>query len=342
MGEDGVRKTRIALALKADTTADARRAMDAYAGQVDLVELRLDLMREYSLRELLRDRPCPVIVTNRPVWEGGSFSGHEDSRIRILLEAAERGAEHVDCEAAAVARLGAGCFRPSKLIVSKHDFQKTPDLHDAYRSICALQPDVVKVVGMAVSLSDPIHALDVLRRADRPAISLTMGRKGVISRILAGKYGAYLTFVSREAGAGQTAPGQVSAAVLRDTYCIDFLNGDTQVYGYIARTGVITNVELARANAALRAKGVNAVVVPLEIDNESLPALLDACRGLGFVGFAVHPSAAHEILSWAPRSETPAKPGPRTGWVLSAKAQWTARMLDPFSLEEAAHLWTTV
>ena len=39
-----------------------------------------------------------MIVTCRPVWEGGQFSGSEEERRRFLSEAVELGAEYVDIE----------------------------------------------------------------------------------------------------------------------------------------------------------------------------------------------------------------------------------------------------
>src|SRR5437016_6507662 len=80
-----------------DTTAELRQKRDAVT-DADLVELRLDTVSDPSAAGALADRRCPVIVTCRPQWEGGSFNGSEEERKTILAEALALGAEYVDVE----------------------------------------------------------------------------------------------------------------------------------------------------------------------------------------------------------------------------------------------------
>ena len=80
-----------------DTTDELRARRDA-ACEADLVELRLDTVRDLDLAGALADRTCPVVVTCRPVWEGGRFRGSEEDRHGILRRALELGAEWVDLE----------------------------------------------------------------------------------------------------------------------------------------------------------------------------------------------------------------------------------------------------
>ena len=57
-------------------TFEAMRAAQLAAEpHADLVELRLDTMERPSVQGLLDARAKPVIVTCRPVREGGQFSG---------------------------------------------------------------------------------------------------------------------------------------------------------------------------------------------------------------------------------------------------------------------------
>src|SRR5690242_15911347 len=93
----------LCLTVTAATTAELRRARDA-AREADLVELRLDTVTEPDVRGALAGRSRPVIVTCRPRWEGGQFSGSEEERLRILAEALDAGAEFVDVEWKADAR----------------------------------------------------------------------------------------------------------------------------------------------------------------------------------------------------------------------------------------------
>ncbi len=275
----------IALALAAKTTGEARRTLEAYAGKVGLVELRIDGMRECNLHALLHDKPCPVIVTNRPVWEGGRCDGDESARLGALIEAAAEGAEHIDCELAAIERLDRRALGNAKLILSHHDFTRMPDLAQALYRCRVAGADIAKAVGMASTILDAAMALRALQSADTPAISLAMGAPGIVSRILAFKYGAYLTFASLGEPGRETAPGQVSIEVLHGTYRVDEIDAETRVGGYLAPAPAPLE-ELAHINVQLRRKGCNAVVVPLELGSEHPRDVISAFTALGFTGFA--------------------------------------------------------
>src|SRR6187455_752593 len=64
----------------------------------DLVELRLDGVKDVDVRGALHGRRTPAVVTCRAAWEGGRFDGSEDERRAILRQALESGAEFVDVE----------------------------------------------------------------------------------------------------------------------------------------------------------------------------------------------------------------------------------------------------
>src|SRR3972149_5130170 len=82
------------------TTEELRRARDL-AAPADLVELRLDGVERPDVSGAIEGRLRPVIVTCRPEWEGGAFSGCEEDRRRVLCDAVAAGAEFVDVEARA-------------------------------------------------------------------------------------------------------------------------------------------------------------------------------------------------------------------------------------------------
>ena len=87
----------LCVTVTAPTTADLRRARDEVA-DADLVELRLDTVSDPDVAGALEGRRTPVIVTCRPTWEGGAFTGSEEQRRRILSEALALGADYVDVE----------------------------------------------------------------------------------------------------------------------------------------------------------------------------------------------------------------------------------------------------
>ena len=56
---------------------------------------------------------------------------------------------------------------------------------------------------------------ELIRDRQKPTIALCMGEAGLISRVLAKKFGGFLTFASLEPGKG-TASGQVESFFIRD------------------------------------------------------------------------------------------------------------------------------
>ena len=105
---------------------------------IQLVELRLDYIQgEVNVRRLLKDRPCPVIITCRRKADGGRWEHSEDARQTLLRTAIVEGADYVDLEddiAAKVPRYG-----KTKRIVSHHDFGKTPaDLTLLHKRLAAV------------------------------------------------------------------------------------------------------------------------------------------------------------------------------------------------------------
>jgi len=102
-----------------------------------------------------------------------------------------------------------------------------------------------------------------------------MGEAGVISRILAGKFGAFLTFASLDRDSA-TAPGQVSIEQMRDLYRWHKIQSVTKVYGVVA-SPVAHSMSPAIHNAAFDAAGYDGVYVPLLVQPgyESFKAFME-------------------------------------------------------------------
>ena len=274
-------ETRLICPLTAPDVASMRRAMDeAAALGADAVELRLDYLRqppdEGQLKSLLDAPPLPTIVTCRPVAEGGRFEGDEGRRLRVLHEAARLGCDWVDVELS----VPPGERPRGRIILSHHDFDRCPDdLERIAARLDASQPAVSKVAFAAAGPEDAFRAFDVLRAAARPAIALAMGEAGLISRILAAKFGAFGTFAAPAAGA-ESAPGQPTVREVRDLYRWETINENTSVFGVVG-CPVAHSMSPAIHNAAFAAAGIDAVYVPLLIQpgaenfNRFMDALLD-------------------------------------------------------------------
>lgn len=280
--------TQLALSVVARDSDAAREVMARHHGLIDVAELRLDLMERFDLAALLRDRPCPVIVTCRPVREGGRFSGSEERRLDVLEAASALGAEHLDCEWDSWERLRARKVA-AKVIVSRHFFDAMPDdLLGVHAGLAALQPDVVKVVGMARAVRDAAAPLAVLRKAAIATIALAMGEKGELSRLLAGKFGAYLTFGAAGDGA-QAAPGQVTVRRMREVYFTHLIDPGTRIHAWLTPCAPPERA-VQDVNEALRGAGLNAVVVPVPVADEDPAEVLRAFEAVGITDFAMHPA----------------------------------------------------
>lgn len=217
----------ICASINAHDTMEALAQMELAFGLAEMVELRLDLMREWDLKALLNQRKGPVVVTARPTREGGGFTGSEEDRLELLAEAVDLGADFVDVELSTEARLLEtlrGRLRSSgsatRLILSWHDFENTPParaLKALAQSCMRAGVDIAKIVTTALR---PQHNLATLelnawgKAHGIPVISFCMGQLGRASRVLAPMMGAPFTYacLSREK---QVAPGQLEVSELR-------------------------------------------------------------------------------------------------------------------------------
>jgi len=252
---------------------------------VKLVELRLDcIQREPQLKRLLRDRPCPAIVSCRRVSDGGRWSGSEDARRMLLRSAIVEGADYVDLEddvAASVPRYGA-----TRRIVSHHDFQKTPpDLAGLHARLASLDADVVKIATMANHPVDNLRMLDLVRSSRVPTVGICMGDIGVPTRILAGGAGAPFTFATFHDDR-VLAPGQIGWQRMRDVFRFDSITAATRIFGVVADP-VGHSLSPAVHNAALAAAGIDAVYVPCRVPAEQIDEFLETASRWPLAGLSV-------------------------------------------------------
>eukprot|EP00798_Chlamydomonas_sp_ICE-L_P001721 gene1721-33129_t len=123
-----------------------------------------------------------------------------------------------------------------------------------------------------------------------------MGEKGVITRLLAAKYGGVLTFAAR--GGKSSAPGQPDIKQLRELYNYHKQGKDTKLFGIIGNPVSHSRSPLIH-NTAFQHIGFDGVYVPLLVDD--LARFLEAFDARhDFVGFSVtipHKEAALKLAS---------------------------------------------
>jgi len=204
---------------------------EAESSGVNLIEVRLDYMREFSpdnidlLKDIVRVSSVPLIATNRHRGQGGVCTLSEEERIKVLLKAAETGFTYVDLELDTqslheiVRRIKA---YGAKVIISHHIFTHTPPVREL-ETIVLRQveagADICKVVTMANSIDDSVRCLVFTYEMSGKVnlVCFAMGEMGVLSRVLSPLFGAPFTYISLRRGL-ETAPGQITIHELRDIY----------------------------------------------------------------------------------------------------------------------------
>lgn len=279
--------TYLAVSISGDDIAAFAAQMDrARQGGADLVELRLDslaALNAETVRMLLRradELGLRVLATCRDPAEGGLRDHPLDLRIEMLCEAARHGALFIDCEYANYCRVDnrrrhlvrvmidaalLAAPRPCYLILSVHDFERPlADPRAILREIRqSCREAIPKLAYRAAHVNDSLDALSLFTRIPLGEIVICMGEAGAITRLLAGRFGALLTYASLDDETA-TAPGQVSLATMQDLYRFNAIGPATRLFGVIGDP-VAHSMSPAIFNACFDAAGVDAVYVPLPV-----------------------------------------------------------------------------
>ena len=274
-------------------------AMEALAIHVSGVpvgyELRLDYLQDFSqfesqLHQMLTRLHFPqTIATCRMAAAGGMMHGDTGRPSGILSAAVRAGCQWVDVEIESVQKGGVALFkelRPAKIIVSYHDFQKTPPLAPVYRRMVRLPVQVVKIATQGRYLRDNLQIRRLLkahRRGNPKLVALAMGASGIPSRLLSLLWGSAFTYAS-PLNHSPAAAGQIPAEVMRSVYRVERLDSRTHLYGVLGSHASMS-LSPAMQNAAFQAKHVNAVFLPCQ--TSKLADFLAFARGVELQGFAI-------------------------------------------------------
>lgn len=201
----------------------------------DAVELRVDLLKDYSAEfvgiqvAILRaTAKIPIVFTVRTQSQGGKFPDNDFEGAAALYNVALRmGCEYIDVELTWPEDVIQGVVSAkgsSRIIASHHDPQGTLSWKNGswiqfYNR--ALQfGDIIKLVGVARSQDDNFALANFKQRMlaahETPIIAINMGPVGKLSRIL----NSFLTPVSHPALPFKAAPGQLSAAEIRQALAL--------------------------------------------------------------------------------------------------------------------------
>jgi 3-dehydroquinate dehydratase/shikimate dehydrogenase len=272
--------------------AHARKEVES--GETFL-EFRLDYLPQPStgieaIRRFLADEPdVTLLATCRRHQNHGKFNGSIEEQVRILEAAIDAGARAIDVEIES-AELAHGAIEHLRskawVIISFHNFGGTPNVDPVLKRMTRISADAYKLVTTAKKPSDSFRVLSLATSHPKtPLVMLAMGETGLATRVLAPAYGGLFTYAAPNANEG-TAPGQISARLLRHLYRVDKFSQSAKVYGVIADP-VRHSISPAVHNRGFQSKRLDAVYLPFLVQPVYLKDFFVFAEKLPVSGFSV-------------------------------------------------------
>ncbi len=328
----------LCLSVTGRTLDVCRRKVEETAVPVDLIELRADFLDTSELPSLPRFPGMvnmPVILTIRKPEDGGKFGDTERDRASLLKEAAlesspvysffdlELGADMAEVEAACSAR-------GITVIRSFHDFSGVPaNLPGLLRQAGGKPGEIPKAAVTPKSTGDLFSLLAAARENRRPAgtaaepgfeprqIIIGMGPWGVPVRLLAAKFGSWLSYSS--SASEPAAPGHMSPETMQKTYRFGTVSEGTKIYGIIGDPVLHSRSPLIH-NPAFVYYNLDAVYVPFPTDDPGL--FLEKAGELGVEGISVTVPHKERVLSAVDALSPEAEAVGSCNTVLRAGGRW--------------------
>jgi 3-dehydroquinate dehydratase/shikimate dehydrogenase len=303
---------KVCVAIIGTTVAEMLEKASAATKETNFLEFRLDyldkpLLALPKLKQFLGDHTAvTAVATCRRTQNGGRFEGTVAEELEVLLKAAGSGFHLVDLELESAEELKKPELQKLDdtgvaLIVSHHDFRQTKDLEGIFARIDPFKPEFVKIVPTARTLTDNVTLMQFLERMNDHSniIGICMGDAGIISRVLGVRAGSAFTFAAATPGE-ETAPGQIAARTLLETYRIEQVDAATKIYG-VAGSPIRSSLSPLMMNAAFRRETVNAVYLALQADK--LADLLTLVNEIPIQGLSVTMPLKQEIMTHLERTD---------------------------------------
>jgi 3-dehydroquinate dehydratase/shikimate dehydrogenase len=244
----------------------------------DIIEIRLDCLDPFQsgksfakLAHLFRNSSKPEILTYRPSQQGGQRELDLEARLSFWANCPDiKGFLDIEFDLVRSTIFDSeGNPDWSRVICSYHDFAGVPaDLDQLYTNMAKTPARILKIAVQADDAVDCLGMFRLLERASREGreiIPIAMGAAGIATRILGPSRGAFLTYAAVDEKTA-TAPGQITARELRETYRIEKLNRRSEIFGLIGLP-VFHSISPQIHNAAFAATGMNAVYISFEVTN---------------------------------------------------------------------------
>ena len=186
----------------------------------DITELRIDQYSSfepsYVLNEVKKFSQFSSLVTIRSKKEGGAWNLSEQKRLELFRTVMPYvNAADIELSSKKILKEVVSCARKAKRLVcvSYHNFDKTPSavqLAKILKDAKDAGADIVKIAVLALKKEDVQLLADfTLANRKQNLVTISMGAKGVVSRIFFPALGSLLTYTSL---GSPVAPGQLDYA----------------------------------------------------------------------------------------------------------------------------------
>lgn len=204
--------------------------------EIDIIEWRVDYFSEvdnissvlealHLLRKTVGN--IPLLFTFRTANEGGERQIEKEDYFKLNKRVVETALiDLLDLElfmeeAAIMKVIKQAHGQQIKVILSNHDFEKTPSKEEILSRLQKaeqLGADIPKIAVMPQAVKDVLTLLDATATmkeldAELPIVTMSMGGKGTVSRMAGEIFGSAITFAAAKKA---SAPGQIPVEELRN------------------------------------------------------------------------------------------------------------------------------
>lgn len=210
----------VCIPIRAKNVSDLKKQISKIEPLADLLEVWIDQFEQKISPDQLKNiSKKPLLLVNKPQKEQGNAPASEQKRIQTLINFATINPKYIDISVDTSQKsldlLKSSLPKNTKLILSYHNFKKTPSLNTLKKVLqkaVKSGADLTKIVTFAQKPEDNIILFELLAWAKKkkyPMIGHCMGSKGKFSRIIAPILGSRIVFVSADKKTS-SAPGQIT------------------------------------------------------------------------------------------------------------------------------------
>ncbi|MBU1151916.1 type I 3-dehydroquinate dehydratase [Patescibacteria group bacterium] len=206
----------ICIPLKHKSSTQLLKKIKEAQGLADLLEIHFDQLKiisDKTLKQIFKSTNLPILYKSL---------GQKDKLEKVL----KYRPAYLDLDlktSHSLINLVRKISPKTKLILSHHDFEKTPSSKILKALVGKMRKkgaDICKIATSAKNLADSFRILELLSEESpkSPCIFIAMGRKGRISRLTGHLFGNYLMYAPLDKKSS-TANGQIPAKELKQILC---------------------------------------------------------------------------------------------------------------------------